>query len=205
MYDINLIKQRIIPASRKKVVTVIVSLSALVLGLSLVSMGTISLSEFRMTSVYAAEVSELQEHVIAHYPGIPGPSELEIIVNRTEPHLKDIGKMVTARIRFAPIWERIALAVPDGVWLTSVSIADPRGPGDQMTGSKSRSFRGVLITGVALAGRGPEGDQAVAAFVENLESDAELQDTVSGVEFMGTGLEQVGGTSVVGFEITCPF
>ncbi len=204
MYDINLIKQRIIPASRKKVVTVIVSLSALVLGLALVSMGTISLSEFRMTSVYAAEVSELQEHVTACYPGIPSPDELEMIVSRTEPHLKDIGKMVTARIRFAPIWERIALAVPDGVWLTSVSIADPRGPGDQMTG-KSRSFRGILITGVALAGRGPEGDQSVAAFVENLESDAEFQDTVSGVEFMGTGLEQVGGTSVVGFEITCPF
>ena len=204
MYDINLIKQRIIPASRKKVVTVIVSLSALVLGLALVSMGTISLSEFRMTSVYAAEVSELQEHVTACYPGIPSPDELEMIVSRTEPHLKDIGKMVTARIRFAPIWERVALAVPDGVWLTSVSIADPRGPGEQMTG-KSRSFRGILITGVALAGRGPEGDQAVAAFVENLESDEELRNAVSGVEFMGTGLEQVGGTSVVGFEITCPF
>ena len=204
MYDINLIKQRIIPASRKKIVTVIVSLSALILGLALVSMGTISLSEFRMTSVYAAEVSELHEHVTAHYPGVPSPDELEMIVSRTEPHLKDIGKMVTARIRFAPIWERIALAVPDGVWLTSVSVADPRGPGEQMTG-KPRSFRGILITGVALAGSGPEGDRAVAAFVENLEGDAELQDTVSGVEFMGTGLEQVGGTSVVGFEITCPF
>jgi hypothetical protein len=204
MYDINLIRQRIIPASRKKVVTVIVSLTALVLGLALVSMGTISLSEFRMTSVYAAEVSELREQVTAHYPGVPNQDELETIVSRTEPHLKDIGKMVTGRIRFAPIWARIALAIPDGVWLTSVSISDPRGSGEQMTG-KSRSFRGILITGVALAGRGPEGDQAVAAFVENLESDAELQHTVTGVECIGTGLEQVGGTSVVGFEITCPF
>ena len=204
MYDINLIKQRIIPASRKRVATVIVSLSALVLGLMLVSMGTISLSEFRMTSVYAAEVSELQEHVTAYYPGLPSPDELETIVRRTEPHLKDIGTMVTARVRFAPIWERIALAVPDGVWLTSVSVMEPRGPGDQMTG-KSRSFRGILITGVALAGRGPEGDQAVAAFIENLKSDVELQRGISGVESIGTGLEQVGGTSVVGFEITCPF
>ncbi len=204
MYDINLIRQRIIPASRKKVVTVIVSLTALVLGLALVTMGTISLSEFRMTRVYATEVSELREHVTTHYPGVPNQDEFEMIVNRTEPHLKDIGKMVTGRTRFAPIWERIALAIPDGVWLTSIRIADPRGPGEQMTG-KSRAFRGIMITGVALAGRGPEGDQAVAAFVENLESDADLQDSIIGVECMGTGLEQVGGTSVVGFEITCPF
>lgn len=204
MYDINLIRRRIVPASRQKVITVIVSLSALVLGLALVSMGTISLSEFRMTSVYATEVSELREHVTANYPGLPSQDELETVINRTEPHLKDIGTMVAARIRFAPIWERIALAVPDGVWLTGVSIVDPRGPGDQMTG-KSHSFRGILITGVALAGRGPEGDQAVAAFVENLKSDEELQGTISGIEFMGTGLEQVGGTSVMGFEITCPF
>lgn len=204
MYDVNFIKQRIVPESRKKVVTIIVSLSALVLGLTLVSIGTISLSEFRMASVYATEVSELQEHMAAYYPGVPSQDELETIISRTEPHLKDIGKMVTARIRFAPIWEMIALAVPDGVWLTSVSITDPRGPGEQMTG-KSRAFRGILITGVALAGRGPEGDQAVAAFVENLENDEGFQDTVSGIEFMGTGLEQVGGTSVVGFELTCPF
>jgi hypothetical protein len=204
MYDINFIKQRIIPESRKKVITAIVSLSAIVIGLTLVCIGTVSLADSRMTSVYAAEVSELQEHVAAHYPGAPSQEELATIISRTEPHLKDIGKMVTARIRFAPIWERVALAVPDGVWLTGVSIADPRGPGEQMTG-KSRSFRGILITGVALAGRGPEGDQAVAAFGENLESDEQLQDVVSGVEFMGTGLEQIGGTSVVGFEITCPF
>jgi len=204
MYDINFIKQRIIPASRRKVVTAIVSASALVLGLTLVSIGTISFSELRMTNVYAAEITRLEEHVAAHYPGVPSQDELETIIGMTEPHLKDIGEMVGARMHFTPIWEKIALAVPEGVWLTSVSIVDPRGPGDQMTG-KSRSFRGILIAGVALAGRGPEGDQAVGAFVESLENDEGLQDVVSGVEVMGTGLEQVGGTSVVGFEITCPF
>ncbi|MCK4410373.1 MAG: PilN domain-containing protein [Candidatus Eisenbacteria sp.] len=204
MYDVNLIRQRLFPGSRKRVVTVIVSLSALVLGLTLVSIGTISLTDFRTTSVYATDVVGLQERVATRYPGVPDLDYLLTIIGRTDPYLKDIGKMVTARIRLAPIWERIALAVPEGVWLTSVSISDRRDPGEQMTG-KSRSFRGILIAGVALAGRGPEGDQAVAAFVENLKSDEGLQDIVDDVEFMGTGLEQVGGTSVVGFEITCPF
>jgi Tfp pilus assembly protein PilN len=204
MYDINFIRQRIVPESRKKVIMAIVSVSALALGLTLASVGTISLADFRMTSVYAAEVIELQERTASRYPGIPSLDELEKIIGRTEPQLKDIGKIVDARTRFTTVWERIAMAVPEGVWLTRVSVADPRGQEDEAKG-KARSFRGVMIEGVALAGRGPEGDQAVAAFVDNLKSDEELRGIVTGVESMKTGLEQVGGTSVMGFEITCPF
>ena len=204
MYDINFIGQRIVPESRKKVMTAILSVSALALGLTLASIGTISLADLRMTSVYAAEVVKVREHLTTQYPGIPSEDELATIIGKTEPHLKDIGEIVDARIPFTPIWESVAMAVPDGVWLTRVTVADPRGSGEEMTG-KSRSFRGIIIEGVALAGRGPEGDQAVSAFVENLENDEQLQGVIQGVEFMGTGLEQIRGTSVVGFEITCPF
>lgn len=204
MYDINFIRQSIVPESRKKVIMAILSISALALGLTLASIGTISLADFRMTSVYAAEVIELQEQTATKYPGVPSMDELETMIGRTEPHLKDIGKIVDARTRFTVIWERIAMAVPDGVWLTRVSVADPRGAADDVKG-KARSFKGIMIEGVALAGRGPEGDQALAAFVDNLKNDEELQDVVTGVEFIGTGLEQIGGTSIIGFEITCPF
>jgi hypothetical protein len=204
MYDINFLKKRIVPESRKKVITAIVALTALTMGLSLVSIGTFALADLRTTSVYAAEIIDLREHMTSRYPGVPTPEELETIVGKTEPHLKDIGKIVDARIPFTPIWERIAIAVPDGVWLTRVSVTDPRGPQEEMTG-KSRSFRGIMIEGVALAGRGPEGDQAVGTFVDNLKNDEEFQTMVTGVEFMGTGLEQVAGTSIIGFEVTCPF
>ena len=204
MYDINFIKKRIIPESRKKVITAIVTMTALVMGLTLVSIGTVSLADLRMTSVYAAEIVKLREHVSDRYPGVPSEEELESIIGRTEPHLKDIGKIVDARVEFTPVWERIAMAVPEGVWLTRVSVSDPRGSEEAMKG-KSRSFRGIMIEGVALAGRGPEGDQAVGAFVDSLKNDAELRSVVTGVEFMGTGLEQVASTSVIGFEITCPF
>jgi len=204
MYNINFIKKQIVPESRKKVVTAIVALTALTMGLSLLSIGTFSLADLRTASVYAAEVVNLREHMETQYPGVPSEGELQTIIGRTQPHLRDIGKIVDARIPFTPIWERIAMAVPDGVWLTHVSISDPRGPQEEMKG-KSRGFRGIMIEGVALAGRGPEGDQAVGAFVDNLKNDQELQSIVTGVESMGMGLEQVGGTSVIGFEVTCPF
>ncbi|MCK5596883.1 MAG: PilN domain-containing protein [Candidatus Eisenbacteria sp.] len=204
MYDINFIGQRIVPESRKKIVTAIVAFSALSLGLTLASMGAVSVSDLRMADVYAAEIIELREHFTVQYPGIPDEDELETIIGKTKPHLKDLAKIVDARICFTPIWESIARAVPDGVWLTRVSIADLRDAEEGARG-KPRSFRGIIIEGVALAGRGPEGDQAISAFVENLEDDEGLQSIIQSVESLGTGLEQIRGTSVVGFEITCPF
>jgi len=204
VYDINFIGKRIVPESRKKIITAIVAFSALSLGLTLASMGAVSVSDLRMADVYASEIVELREHFTVQYPGIPSEDELETIIGRTEPHLKDIGKIVDGRICFAPIWGSVARAVPDGVWLTRVSVADLRGAEEAAKG-KSRSFRGLIIEGVALAGRGPEGDQAISAFVENLRNDEGLQSVLQSVESLGTGLEQIRGTSVVGFEITCPF
>ncbi len=204
MYDINFIGQRIVPESRKKIITAIVAFSALSLGLTLASIGTISVSDFQTADVYASQVIKLREHFTIQYPGIPSEDELETIIGRTEPHLQDIAKIVDARIRFTPIWESIAMAVPDGVWLTRVSIVDPRGSDEEGKG-KSRSFSGIILEGVALAGRGPEGDEAISTFVGNLKDDEELQSIIQDVESLGTGLEQIRGTSVVGFEITCPF
>ncbi len=200
MYDINFIGQRIVPESRKKIITAIVAFSALSLGLTLASIGATSVSDLQTADVYAAEVIKLREH----FTGIPSEDELETIIGRTEPHLKDIGKIVGTRVRFAPIWESIARAVPDGVWLTRVSVVDPRGSAEEGK-SKSRSFRGIIMEGVALAGRGPEGDEAISTFVGNLKDDEELQSIIQDVDSLGTGLEQIRGTSVVGFEITCPF
>lgn len=204
MYDINFIGQRIVPESRKKIITAIVAFSALSLGLTLASVGATSVSELRTADVYAAEIIKLREHFTIQYPGIPSEDEVETISGRTEPHLKDIGRIVDSRIRFTPIWESVARAVPDGVWLTRVSIADRRGSEEEARG-KSRSFRGVIIEGVALAGRGPEGDEAISTFVGNLKDDERLQSIIRDVESLGTGLEQLRGTSVVGFEITCSF
>jgi hypothetical protein len=204
VYDINFIGQRIVPESRRKIIMAIVGFSALLLGLTLASIGIASVSDLRTADVYAAEITKLREHFTIQYPGIPSEDELERIVGKTESHLKDIGKIVDARIPFAPIWESVARAVPDGVWLTRVSVTDLRGPEEEARG-KSGSFRGIIIEGVALAGRGPEGDQAISAFVGNLRDDEELQNIIQSVEFLGTGLAQIRGTSVVGFEITCPF
>ncbi len=209
MYDINFIKQRIIPESRKKVIAAVIIAAGLFLSMSLLAIGSISLADFRAADVYAGEIQRVRTELTTRYPGVPSRGELETMVTRTEPHLKEIGKIVDKRVCFAPVWERIAVAVPEGIWLTRVAVADVYAGRDESRmrggGGGGRSFKGIIIEGVALAGRGPEGDLAVSTFVENLESDEELRGYVREIEFMGTGLRQVSGTSVVGFEITCPF
>lgn len=206
MYDVNFIRQRIVPESRKKAILSVMSVSALALVLTLAAMGAATLSDRKVSEVYAAQHNAALESLGENYHGAPTRNELESSIRRTEPGVVEIGKLVERRRKMAPILERIAAAVPDGVWLTRVSVADPRSTDEEMRArGKPRSYKGVMIEGVALAGRGPEGDIAVSAFVDSLKSDSEMAGYVTGVQFIGTGLQQVSGASVVGFEVTCPF
>ena len=206
MYDVNFIGQRIVPESQRKAVLIVAAAAGLALGLTLLSLGMVSLADIRVSDAYASETTELQKSVALSYPDVPTGAELEAAIEQTEPVLMEVAKMVDRRTRMAPVLERVALAVPDGVWLTRVSVADPRSSEEESRGrGKLRSYKGIIIEGVALAGRGPEGDLSVSAFVDSLKNDQELATYVQDVEFIGTGLKQVAGTSVVGFEISCPF
>ncbi|MBN2565316.1 MAG: PilN domain-containing protein [Candidatus Eisenbacteria bacterium] len=206
MYDVNFIRQRIVPESRKKAILGIMSVSALALVLTLACLGTATLSDLKVSQVYASQEKVALDAVGDGCQGAPTRGELESIIAKTEPTVREIGKLAERRTRMAPVLERVALAIPDGVWLTRISLADPRSTDEeQRSRGKPRCYKGLIIEGVALAGRGPEGDMAVSAFVDSLKHDEEMSSHIKGVEFVGTGLQQVGGTSVVGFEVTCPF
>jgi hypothetical protein len=206
MYDINFIHQRIVPASRKKAILSVMSIATLALVLTLAAMGTATLSDLKVAQVYAAQKQGILEVAGEHYQGSPTEDELESIIRKTEPAVEEVGRLVDRRIRMAPVLERIAAAVPEGVWLTRVAAADPRSTDEELRArGKPRSFKGVIVEGVALAGRGPEGDAAVSAFVDSLKRDSELAGYVTEIKPIGTGLDQVAGASVVGFEVTCPF
>ncbi len=206
MYDVNFIGQRIVPESQRKAVLIVAAAAGLALGLTLLSLGMVSLADIKVSDAYASETTELQKSVALSYPDVPTGAELEAAIDKTEPVLREVAKLVDRRTRMAPVLERVALAVPDGVWLTRVSVADPRTSEEESRArGKARSYRGIIIEGVALAGSGPEGDLSVSAFVDSLKNDRELGTYVRDLEFIGTGLKQVGGTSVVGFEISCPF
>lgn len=207
MYDINFIGQRIVPESHQKVKMIVTSVSAVTLGVTLVAMLTMVVSDLGASEVYASDVTRLQRRASELYGEMPTRASLAEIIKDTEPDLREVGKLADRRTQFSDLWEQVATAVPDGVWLTRVSMADPRSSEEDAHRTrkhKQQSFRGIVIEGVAIAGSGPEGDQAVSQFQENLEGNSELTSKITAFEFVGTGLEQIGGTSVVGFEISCP-
>ena len=206
-YDINFIGNRIVPDSHRKVKLVVTTMSGLALALCLLAVATMVISDLRMTEVYAGEVTRIQKRISALYQGSPSEQDLGHLVGSTAPQLEEIGGLVDKRLIISPIWERIAVAVPEGVWLTRVSIADPRAREEETRsrGKSNHAFSGIVIEGVALAGNGPEGDRAISQFLENLKSDTALASHVIDFSFVGNGLSTVGGVSVLGFEITCPF
>jgi hypothetical protein len=208
MYDINFIGKNIVPESHRKVRTIVTSLASVALGLTFVAILTIVVADMRGAEVYAADVAKLDERISALYGMTPSEQDLGRIVSQTAPDLKEVSKLVDRRMLFSSLWQHVAAAVPEDVWLTRVCMSDPRTVKEETTTrnrTKSHStFKGIVIEGVALAGSGPEGDQAVSLFLENLKNDTELSSKVLAFEFIGTGLQQVGGTSVVGFEISCP-
>lgn len=207
MYDINFIGKSIVPEGHRKVKSIVTSLAGAALGLTFVAILTMVVADMRAAEVYAADVTRLDEHISTLYGMTPTEEDLGRIVRQTAPDLKEVSKLVDRRVLFSKLWEHVATAVPEGVWLTRVCMSDPRTTQEE-TSTRNRkshsSYKGIVIEGVALAGSGPEGDQAISLFLENLKSDTELSSRISAFEFVGTGLQQIGGTSVIGFEISCP-
>ena len=201
MYDINLIREQVVPDQRKNVVFSVISASALIYVLTILAVVFFSAANFKMIDVYAKEIDKMQGDLSALYPGItPSHDDLDAIVRRIRPDLKEIGGLIDKRTESTYLWEAVAHAVPDGVWLTRVELRLP-----SAAGRSGKSKRGLLIEGMALASGETGGDEVIREFALALENDAELGSHITEAKFAETGRKRLGGEDVTGFEITCPF
>ncbi len=201
MYNINLIRERIVPDQRKNVMFSVISASALIYALTILAVVFFSAANFKMIDVYANEIDKMQGDLSAYYPGTsPSHDELDIIVRRIRPDLKEIGGLIDDRTEFTYLWEAVARAVPDGAWLTRVEFKIPAA-----ATRNGKSKRGLFIEGMALASGETAGDEVIREFAIALESDPELARHISEAKFAETGRKRLGGEDVTGFEISCPF
>ncbi len=199
MYDINLIRQSVVPDQRKKVIFSVVSFSALLCILTVLAVVFFSTANFRMIDVYANEIDKLEGDLSAIYPGTPTLEELASIMRRIKPDLEEISGAISSRTEITYIWEAVAGAVQDDVWLTHVSLKVPRNDG------RKKGFRGIVIEGHALSSGDTSSEEAIQSFATRLEEDSELKSYISEVRFAETGKSRIDGHSVIGFEITCLF
>ncbi len=200
MYDINLIREQVVPDQRKNIMFSVISASALIYALTILAVIFFSAANFKMIDVYAKEIDKMQQDLADLYPGTPSHDDLALIVNRIKPDLKEIGATIDSRIEFTYLWEAVARATPDGVWLTRVELKAP-----DPDNRRGRTAQGLFIEGKALASGETGGDEIIRAFALAIEKDEELSLHISEAKFAETGKSSIGGQDVIGFEITCPF
>ena len=99
------------------------------------------------------------------------------------------------------MWEGRTSAVPDSVWLTGVTLTIPD---KSKGGGKSRSREGrILLEGKAMTADGRRGSALIREFANRIETSDVLKKHVSDAKFVETDIDRIGGTEVIGFEITC--
>jgi hypothetical protein len=209
MYDINLIKEKIVPDSRRKVVVSIISLATIGFVVALAAVGLLTVANMRMSDVYAHEIDRFEEELTAIYPGAPSPAGLSKLMDDVKPDLSQVAGVLQRTSGATMVLESLNQALPDSVWITRVRIACADGSVANH-GRNSRKGAGdglgtIVIEGMALVGENSGGDMALRRFAKNLERHESLSEILSNVECSETGITRIGDVPVIGFETICRF
>jgi Tfp pilus assembly protein PilN len=204
MYDINLIRHSVVPKRHRYIMLSIAAAAGLACVITILCTIFFASANSSTIQAYAHETEKLETELAAVYPGTPTEHELRSMISNVTPDLKRIGEIIDGRTETTLIWEAIAEAVPDSIWLTAVRVTTP----DRDSAAKSRrsSTPGgwISVEGLALVD-GEAGGTLIRRVAKRLEQSSGLAGVVTGSRFVETGMRQIGSASVLGFEITCPF
>lgn len=208
-YDINLIRESIVPDGSRKVVTSVVSLATLGFVVALSAVGLFTISNMKMADVYAGDIERFGSELAAVYPGRPTQAELSRLMEDVKPDLSQVAGVLKRTSGATMILESVNEALPDSVWITRVRVACAEN-GTANHGRNSRNAGGdgqgtIVIEGMALLGESSGGDMAIRRFGRNLERHESLSAILTGVECSETGITRIHNVPVIGFETICHF
>ena len=207
MFEINLIKDRIIPVKRKNVLFALVSSYILIWTLSIAAVFFLHVMNIRMIEIYGVDLAKQEREMNATYIGsdMPTHGELKIIWNKLILELTDINQLLGSRIVWASKLEQIIHSLPEGVWVDE--IRSGRKPSDPEKGKPEHaSIEQILvIEGRALSVSDEEGITSVEHFVASLEKSALFMKGIENVELISTEQTAIGGRRIVAFQVQCRF
>ncbi len=210
MFEINLIKDRIIPVKRKNVLFALVSSYILIWTLSIAAVFFLHVMNIRMIEIYRVDLAKQEREISATYigSGMPTHGELKIIWDKLLLELTDINHLLGSRILWASKLEQISHSLPEGVWVDE--IRSGREPSDQEKGKpKSASIEAqqqiLVIEGRALSVSDEEGITSVEHFVAGLEKSALFMKGIENVELISSEQTAIGGRRIVAFQVQCRF
>lgn len=209
MYDINLIRESIVPDSRRKVVASVVSLATLCFIVALSGVGLFTVANMQMSTVYAKEIDRFGAELSAIYPGDPSPNGLSQLMDEVKPDLSQVAAVLDRTTDATLILQSVNESLPDSVWITRIRIASAAGEASN-NGRNSRKGGGdgmgtIVIEGMAVVGEHSGGDMAIRRFGRNLRNHESLGAILTDVECSETGITKIGDVPVIGFETICRF
>ena len=212
MFEINLIKDRIIPAKQKNIILGLLSLYILIWVLSVAAVAFLHIANVRMIEIYKGELAKLEREISATYPGLPTAEELKIMWNKLLPELTSINRLLRGRILWAPKLNQISRCLREGVWIDEIRSEQkvsgkiiPRERGKNKRVSIKSPQQALVIEGRVLSASDKEGIKSVEDFVSNLKKNVLFMEDIEGVELVSTKQTATGAKSIIAFKLLCRF
>lgn len=183
MFEINLIKDRIIPTRLKRLAFILVGVYALLWVVTLMTVAFLYVTDARTIGTYRQDTANVERDIGMEVPRVPTRKELVLLRDRLLPRLASIRSVVRARVRWSPKIGEISAHMPEGVRLSRLYMEE-----------SEEGARTLILEG-RLSGKAPDEDQAVALLVSRLSESSTFMEGVREI------VPSVEGTS---FQIACP-
>lgn len=210
MFEINLIKDRIIPIKRKNVLFGLVSFYILIWTLSIAAVFFLHVMNIRMIEIYKLDLAKQEREISVTYvdSGMPTRGELKIMWNKLLLELTNNKHLLSSRVLWASKLDQISHSLPEGVWVDEIR-SGRKASGPEKGKSKSASIgpqqQTLVIEGRALSVSDEEGITSVEHFVAGLEKSALFMEGIENVELISTEQIAIGNRRIVAFQVLCRF
>ena len=207
MFEINLIKDRIVPVKQKHVIFGLVSLYILIWTLSIVAVLFLHVANVRMIGIYKGTLTRLESEISATYSGLPTSEELKIMWVRLLPDLTRIKQLVSRRILWASKLDRISRSLPEGVWIDEMRSEQvvPQKKGKHESASKKPPQQAFVLEGRARSVPDEEEITSVEHLVDSLKKDVLFMEGFESVELIYRERTAIGVGFLDAFQIRCRF
>jgi Tfp pilus assembly protein PilN len=212
MFEINLIRNRIIPGKQKNMIFGLISLYLLIWILSLAAVLFLWVANVRMIEIYKGKLTRLEREISATYPGLPTVEELTIMGDKLFSELTGINNLLRKRILWAPKLNQISSSVPKGVWIDELRSGQgasgeivSRKKGKNKSGSTKSRQQSLIIEGKVLSASDKKGIKAIESFVSSLKTNALFMEGIESVELVATEKTTTGARSIRAFQVRCRF
>ena len=212
MFEINLIKDRIIPAKQKHIILGVLSLYILLWVLSIAGVFFFHIANVRMIEIYKGKLAKLEREISTTYPGLPTTEELKMMWDKLLPEVTGINHLLTKRILWAPKLNQISNSLPQGVWIDEISSGQrtsgktvAREKGKNKSASTKSPQRSLVIEGRVLSASDKDGIKSVERFVSSLRENLLFMEGFESVELVSTEQTAAGAGPISAFQILCRF